>query len=424
VVSEGFETLCDKEFRLLENQAYANLDRQLVEIREDCAKRGLSVSSSRGQVVMDAVLIRFEKILDALEHTYLDKFSDITKRIDDSDFDWLKIIVERKMVLAVAEIRRRVQSELWEPSRAMVAYWERAEIEARKRCQKIRDKIEILQLRRKENLMQDTQESVGYRPISRSLDVIPHPLVASAKELFAGQTGLSGPQMFDFFSNYSETIAKMRYGSGVPSRKEIFENFLESLPVDKQQEALLALCDDYPMKTPPEPGAVLALREKLSGVPVPANLGKAVENIDVTYVSKQWRKLSDRLIDDPDGAITSARSLLESVCLYILDCIGKKFDHAGDLPALYRATAHELQLVPRKEDEESIRQILGSCSGITQGVAALRNQFGDAHGRLGEGAERRLAHLAANAVGTLCTFLIESFESIKKAKTSAVGVRN
>jgi len=64
----------------------------------------------------------------------------------------------------------------------------------------------------------------------------------------------------------------------------------------------------------------------------------------------------------------------------------------------YRFAANRHPLA-KKEDEDSIRQILGSCSGIAQGVAALRNQFGDAHGRLGQGAERRLAHLTANSVG-------------------------
>jgi hypothetical protein len=56
----------------------------------------------------------------------------------------------------------------------------------------------------------------------------------------------------DFFANYSDDISGMRYGSDVPSRKEMFENFLESLPIDKQREAVLALCDGYAMKTPPD----------------------------------------------------------------------------------------------------------------------------------------------------------------------------
>lgn len=98
----------------------------------------------------------------------------------------------------------------------------------------------------------------------------------------------------------------------------------------------------------------------------------------------------------------------------MLDGLGKKIDHKGDLAALYKATAAELQLLPRKEDEEVVRQILGSCSGLVQGVAALRNQFGDAYGRLWADSQRRLAHLDANAAGTLCAFQIESFEATRK----------
>jgi hypothetical protein len=413
VVSKEFEKLCEKEFVLKQDEAYEGFDRELANLREHYSYHGLPVSSSRGQAVMDAALLRFDRILDAFEDAYLTKFSDAGKPADEEDFNWLKTVAAQKMEPAIFELRTKVQSDLWEKTCALVRYWEKVEIEARKRTQKIRDKIEIIHLQKKERAVQNAQESVGYRLLPKSSTLLPRPLTNTAKELFAGPTGLSGPQLFDFFANYSESIARMRYGSDVPSRKEMFDNFLESLPAEDQREALLALCDGYPMKTPPDDGAVHALREKIRGVPVPASLGKAVEKIDVEYVAKHWQKLLQRLASDPEGAITSARSLLESVCLYLLDCMGKKFVHAGDLPSLYRATVQELDLAPKKEDEESIRQILGSCSGIVQGVAALRNQFGDAHGRLGEGTERRLAHLTANSVGTLCTFLIESMESTK-----------
>jgi hypothetical protein len=145
----------------------------------------------------------------------------------------------------------------------------------------------------------------------------------------------------------------------------------------------------------------------------PIALGRAVEQIDSAYVMKQWEKLIGRLVHDPEGAITSARTLLETVCLHILESLGKETNHRGDLPALYKATAAELQLLPRKEDEDAVRQILGSCSGLVLGVATLRNQFGDAHGRLAEGSQRRLAHLPANTAGTLCIFLVESYEALR-----------
>lgn len=250
-----------------------------------------------------------------------------------------------------------------------------------------------------------------YEELPRASEQLPRPIIELASKLFARDTGMSGPQIFDFFSNYSDEVAKMRYGSGVPSRWMMFENFLESLPVEVQKQALLELCDDYPMRTPPSKREVEELRAKIRGVPVPATLAKAVEKIDSAYVTKQWEKVTERLVHDPEGAITSARTLLETVCLHILDRLEKKVDYKGDLPQLYKAVADELDLAPRKEDETIVRQILGSCSGLVQGVATLRNQFGDAHGRLGEDAQRRIAHLAANAAGALCTFLIESFEA-------------
>lgn len=249
-----------------------------------------------------------------------------------------------------------------------------------------------------------------YRDLPRSKDLLSQTIIKTASKLFARDTGLSGPQIFDFFSKYSDDVGQMRYGSGAPSRWQMFENFLESLSLEKQKQALLELCDGYPMRTPAPEEEVAALRDKIRGVPVPAALGKAVERIDVAYVTKNWEKLSARLGDDPDGAITAARTLLETVCLHILSKLGKEIEYKGDLPALYKATAEELQLVPKKEDDAAIRQILGSCAGLAQGIATLRNQFGDAHGRLGEDAQRRMAHLAANVGGTLCTFLIESFE--------------
>lgn len=253
----------------------------------------------------------------------------------------------------------------------------------------------------------------NYRDLPRAKELLPSSIVKMASKMFARDTGLSGPQIFEFFSKFSDEVGKMRYGSGVPSRWQMFENFLESLPIEQQRQALLELCD-YPLRTPANQSVIDELRGKLHGVPVRTTLGRVVEKIDSTYVTKQWEKLTERLVDDPEGAITSARTLLETVCLHILENLGKKADHKGDLPGLYKATAGELQLLPRKEDEEIIRQILGSCSGLVQGVAALRNQFGDAHGRLAEDSQKRLAHLAANAAGTLCIFLVETYEAMRK----------
>jgi hypothetical protein len=191
----------------------------------------------------------------------------------------------------------------------------------------------------------------------------------------------------------------------------MFENFLESLPIQLQRKALLELCDRAYAK-PASRDDLRRLRDMVLGIPLPASLAKSLDKIDSSYVQKHWEKVTERLPDDPEGAITSARTLLETVCLHILDSRGKMVEYKGDLAQLYKAVAEELKIAPRKDDEVIIRQILGSCAGLVQGVATLRNQFGDAHGRLGDETYKHVAHLAANAAGTLAVFLIECLESL------------
>jgi hypothetical protein len=53
---------------------------------------------------------------------------------------------------------------------------------------------------------------------------------------------------------------------------------------------------------------------------------------------------------------------------------------------------------------------LGGCTSVVEGLGALRNKVGDAHGQ-GKRPVRvspRHAHLAVNLAGTMATFLIET----------------
>lgn len=44
-----------------------------------------------------------------------------------------------------------------------------------------------------------------------------------------------------------------------------------------------------------------------------------LSSIDSERVKRLWTKALERRVSDPDGAITAARTLLESVCKHILD---------------------------------------------------------------------------------------------------------
>jgi Abortive infection C-terminus len=132
-------------------------------------------------------------------------------------------------------------------------------------------------------------------------------------------------------------------------------------------------------------------------------------------VHSAWQTALERRASDPDGAITSARTLLETVCKHILDDLGLVYDPSADLPGLYKQTAEALNLAPSQQTEPILRRVLGGCTSVVEGIGAMRNKLGDAHGKgQGDGVpEARHAELAVNLAGAAATFLVQSWEALK-----------
>ena len=126
-----------------------------------------------------------------------------------------------------------------------------------------------------------------------------------------------------------------------------------------------------------------------------------------------WEKALYRRKLDPDGAITAARTLLETVCKHILDENGIEYNNKTDLPQLYHLVSVELCLSPSQYTENVFKQILGGCSAIVNGLGTLRNRLGDAHGQGKKPvrAAARHAELAVNLAGSVALFLVETWES-------------
>jgi len=140
--------------------------------------------------------------------------------------------------------------------------------------------------------------------------------------------------------------------------------------------------------------------------------------INEQYISETWRKALVRLKEDPEAAITSARSLVELVCKHILDESGAEYDDAADLPKLYKLAASQLNLSPDQHTEQLFKQILGGCQTVIEGLGALRNKLGDAHGKskLKARPSDRHAALAVNLSGSMCSFLLQTYLHLKKIK--------
>lgn len=156
-----------------------------------------------------------------------------------------------------------------------------------------------------------------------------------------------------------------------------------------------------------------ALHEADEATPVDELVAGAAERLDADSVTDAWTRALARRSSDPEGAITMARTLLESTLKTILDDRRVKYRESDDLPALYKAASKELNLAPGDYSEDAFKQILGGAHSVVVGLGSLRNKAGDAHGsgRQSYRAAGRHAALAVNLAGSTALFLIETHQA-------------
>lgn len=162
-------------------------------------------------------------------------------------------------------------------------------------------------------------------------------------------------------------------------------------------------------------GAFTPLMDWLEGrhwAPGDKVVSDALETFDVDGVHAVWAKALARRVTDPEGAITMARTLLETVCKRILDERGTaSYTDKVDLPKLYTMAAKALNLAPDQHSEEPIKAILGGAMNMVNGIGTLRNRLSDSHGRGGKLPVKpspRHASLAVNTAGAVAMFLVET----------------
>lgn len=153
------------------------------------------------------------------------------------------------------------------------------------------------------------------------------------------------------------------------------------------------------------------LESKQKGI-IDSSTSKTIEKFNQDYINSQWMKALERKADDPEGAITSARTLIETTCKFILDEFNVSYKDDIELPKLYKLTADNLNLAPDQHTEQIFKQILGACQSVIEGLGSLRNKLSDSHGKRASQVKptSRHAELAVNLAGTMTTFLLETFE--------------
>ena len=164
---------------------------------------------------------------------------------------------------------------------------------------------------------------------------------------------------------------------------------------------------------------MLGVLEQGGLTPSDSLLSITIEKYDSEHVQAAWSKALERRASDPEGAITAARTLLESVCKHILDEAHVEYAENPDLNKLYKLTAEQLKLAPSQHTEQVFKQILGGCTAVVEGLGALRNRLSDSHGkgRVAVKPAPRHAELAVNLAGALAVYLLATTAAQIEVKT-------
>ncbi|MCE5273705.1 MAG: abortive infection family protein [Deltaproteobacteria bacterium] len=155
--------------------------------------------------------------------------------------------------------------------------------------------------------------------------------------------------------------------------------------------------------------------------------GYSIKESGQAYITLEWEKCLQRRVTDLEGAITSARSLLETILKYILVELNESYKSSDDLATLFRKAAKKLNISPEQHTEEVFKQILGGMISVVNGFASLRNRYGDSHGKDKKYIKpsERHAKLAVNLAGTLAAFILETFEKrLQEEKNPSCKLHN
>ncbi|MBF0555280.1 MAG: abortive infection family protein [Nitrospirae bacterium] len=148
--------------------------------------------------------------------------------------------------------------------------------------------------------------------------------------------------------------------------------------------------------------------------PCVETITEALTAFDSEHVHAAWQKALDRRLSDPEGAITAARMLIETVCKHVLDKTEKLYPDDADLPKLWALAAEQLNLAPNQQHEDLFKAVLGNCQSVVSYLGSIRNKIGDAHG---QGIRHikpqpRHAELAVNLAGTMAAFLVSTWQDM------------
>ena len=110
-------------------------------------------------------------------------------------------------------------------------------------------------------------------------------------------------------------------------------------------------------------------------------LEKMLQERDLSAMSVEFERASQQLASDPAAAVTSACSILESLCKIYANDRSIELPKQQTLKKLWPVVQGDLGLSPGQVEDDDLKRVLSGLSSIVDGLGAFRTHAGSAHGR-------------------------------------------
>ena len=260
--------------------------------------------------------------------------------------------------------------------------------------------------------------------------------IDALKDIVTGDSSLSpylsGPKLVKLFNKYGFGDT---YGQGFPSRWKYAEEKITQLNESEKLRSLIIEVFDprrFMSNKLDIYKALEAVNKRLfyDGYEVIIKKGypriKDIKEDTVTftspnkestndthiYIEEQIEKCDEKIaLGDYDGAITNARSLVESVLKDVEKRVtSTDSTYDGNVLKLYKRVQKELNLDPSSDEiDNSLKQVLTGLISILNGLSNISNVMGDRHARPYKPSKHH-AILIVNCSKTFCQFIYDTFE--------------
>lgn len=154
-----------------------------------------------------------------------------------------------------------------------------------------------------------------------------------------------------------------------------------------------------------------------------AQLEEVLDRLSLQRSLEDFNRAMRQIDHDPEAAIASANSTLESIAKAILDRTGTPYPTNQETPALVKEALKVLRLSPEGQADPELKRVVGGLVNAAAGIGVLRTRFSAAHGQTDSLPRLSAWHarLAVNAAASVGLFLVEVWADIHVADDDDFG---